>query len=115
MLVEGFRGYLQLVGYTRHARLSNVALGGCWAHARHAFKALLKASCEANVTAKEGMDFFTIERELKDALAEERYNVRLAHSRPVLDAFSSWFDIQSSGVVQKHLGMGYYLLQKAEG
>lgn len=44
---------------------------------------------------------FAIERDLKDVSVEERYNTRLACSRPVLDAFSTWLDAQSSQVLPR--------------
>jgi transposase len=107
--LEGFKGYLQVDGYAGYDKLPNVTLVGCWAHARRKFdealKALPKGSRDAKVTAREGLDFcnqlFAIERELKDVSAEERYNARLACSRPVLDAFSAWLDTQSSQVLPK--------------
>lgn len=37
---------------------------------------------------------FAIERELKDAIPEQRYTIRLERSRPVLDAYLAWLHQQ---------------------
>jgi hypothetical protein len=57
------------------------------------------------MTAGEGMLFcnqlFEIERKLKGVTTEERYNVRLAESRLILDAFSAWLKAKRSRVLPK--------------
>jgi transposase len=59
----------------------------------------------APVTAGEGLDFcnrlFAIEREIKDATPAERTTIRMARSRPILDAFSAWLRTQRSRVLPK--------------
>ena len=98
-------------GYAGYEQVPNVTLVGCWAHARRKFdealKGLPKSSRHIKSTASEGLEFcnklFEIERKLKDVSAEERYNIRLARSRPVLDAFSAWLDTQSTQVLPKGL------------
>jgi transposase len=46
----------------------------------------------------EGLNFrnqlFAIEREIRDFPYAERYEIRLEHSRPILDAFSAWLSTQ---------------------
>ncbi|MGB9663279.1 MAG: IS66 family transposase, partial [Moorellaceae bacterium] len=121
--LAGFKGYLHVDGYAGYNGLPEVTLVGCWAHARRKFDEALKALPDtkrsAAVAAKEGLEFcnrlFAIERDLKDATPEERYQKRLVRSRPVLDAFWAWLDQQSSRVLPKSaLGqaVNYCLSQK---
>lgn len=107
--LAGFKGYLHVDGYAGYNELPDVTLVGCWAHARRKFDEALKALPDpkraAAVAAREGLEFcnqlFAIERELKDATPEERYNTRLARSRPVLDAFLAWLKRHKSQVLPK--------------
>jgi transposase len=107
--LKEFKGYLHVDGYPGYNGLPNIILVGCWAHARRKFDEALKAlpagQRSAPVAAKEGLDFcnqlFEIERELKDATPEERYDARTQRSRPVLDAFLAWLKYQSPRVLPK--------------
>lgn len=107
--LSGFKGYLQVDGYAGYNGLSDITLVGCWAHARRKFDEALKALPESkkssHVVAKEGLAFcnklFAIEHNLKDATSQERYEARLEHSRPVLDAFLEWLNIQKPKVLPK--------------
>jgi transposase len=107
--LEGFEGYLLADGYSGYNNIPGVILSGCWAHARRKFdealKALPKSANKAHVIAREGLEYcntlFAIERTLIDATTEERYNERLARSRPVLDAFLAWLNEQSPRVLPK--------------
>lgn len=104
-----FKGYLQVDGYAGYHKVTDVTLVGCWAHARRKFDEALKALPpslkSAPVAAKEGLDFcnqlFAIERDLKEATIECRYETRLKRSQPVLDAFSEWLQIQKVKVLPK--------------
>lgn len=96
-------------GYPGYNGLPNVTLIGCWSHARRNFREALTALPETATTthtkAQEGLTFcnklFDIERELKDASPEERYEKRLERSQPVLDAFSAWLREQTPRVLPK--------------
>ncbi|MCW3491714.1 IS66 family transposase [Dethiobacter alkaliphilus] len=107
--LSGFKGYMHVDGYAGYNGMSGVTLVGCLAHARRKFDEALKAlpaeQRKAPVAAQEGLDFcnqlFAIERELQDATPEERYKSRLEHSRPVLEAFSSWLKYQTPRVLPK--------------
>jgi transposase len=107
--LSGFKGYLHVDGYAGYNGLPDVTLVGCWAHARRKFDEALKAlpaeQRGAAVAAKEGLEFcnqlFAIERELHEASPEERYEIRLERSRPVMEAFSAWLKYQSSRVLPK--------------
>jgi len=107
--LSGFKGYAHVDGYAGYNGLPGVTLVGCWAHSRRKYTEALKAlpvdQRNAPVAAKEGLAFcnqlFAIERELKDALPEERYKARLEYSRPVLEAFLAWLKYQSPRVLPK--------------
>ncbi|MDI6814443.1 MAG: IS66 family transposase, partial [Desulfitobacteriaceae bacterium] len=104
-----FKGYLHVDGYAGYDGLSNIRLVGCWAHARRKFDEALKAmpagAKAAPTAAREGLEFcnklFAIERELHNVTSEERYEGRLAKSRPVVDAFSAWLKYQTPRVLPK--------------
>lgn len=107
--LSGFSGYLHVDGYAGYHAVPDVTLVGCWAHARRKFDEALKAlpasARSASAAAKEGLDFcnrlFAIERDLKDAAVDERYAARLARSRPVLDEFRAWLNLQVSRALPK--------------
>lgn len=107
--LSGFKGYLQVDGYAGYNGLPDVTLVGCWAHARRKFDEALKVLPDdkrsTSVTAKEGLNFcnqlFAIERDLKEAPADERYKIRLERSRPVVEAFLAWLKIQTPRVLPK--------------
>ena len=108
--LEGFQGYLHVDGYPGYNGLPDVALVGCWAHARRKFTEALQAlpdsaSSTTGAKTKEGLAFcnklFDIERELKDASPQERYEKRLERSQPVLEAFLAWLQEQTPRVLPK--------------
>lgn len=108
--LSGFKGYLHVDGYAGYNELPEVILVGCWAHARRKFDEALKAlppgmQKTADVAARKGLEFcnklFTIERELKEANPEKRYEARLVHSKPVLDDFRKWLQEQKPQVLPK--------------
>jgi transposase len=107
--LAGFHGYLHVDGYSGYHKVADVTLVGCWAHARRKFDEALKAlpddKQKAAVAAREGLEFcnrlFAIEREVKDATAEERLKVRTEQSKPVVDAFLAWLRMQRPRVLPK--------------
>lgn len=109
--LSGFKGYLQVDGYSGYDMLADVTLIGCWAHARRKFDEALKVlpvdKRLSPSVAREGLDFcnklFSIERDLSEATPEERYKARLERSRPVLDDFASWLQKQSQRVLPQSL------------
>lgn len=111
--LDGFKGYLHVDGYPGYHKIKDVTLVGCWSHARRGFTDVLKAlpASKQNtpLVAQEGLDFcnrlFAVERKIKEATTEERYNVRLKESRPILDAFSAWLRYQKPRVLPKS-GLG---------
>ena len=109
--LSGFKGYLQVDGYPGYSMIPGVTLVGCWAHARRKFDEALKVlPVEKRLvpgTAREGLEFcnklFEVEREISDASPEERYNIRLNKSRPILDEFALWLFEQSHRVLPNGL------------
>lgn len=107
--LTGFKGYLQVDGYSGYHKVEDVTLVGCWAHARRKFDEALKAlpasQKSKSVTATEGLDFcnqlFAIERKIKNLSIDDRYKIRLERSRPVLDAFLTWLKTQEPRVLPK--------------
>ena len=107
--LTGFKGYLHVDGYAGYNGVPDVTLVGCWAHARRkydeAVKALPAEKRKAPTVAKEGLDYcnrlYAIERKLKDATPEERYEARQTHSRPILEEFLAWLLAQKDQVLPK--------------
>ena len=98
--LSGFKGYLHTDGYAGYHDLGeDVALVGCWAHARRKFDEAVKSQPKGKNkggSAYQGLTYcnllFAIEQGLaeKKATAEERYKERLEQAKPVLDAMLSW-------------------------
>jgi transposase len=107
--LKGFKGWLQVDGYAGYNDLPDTTLVGCWAHARRKFtdslKALPEAQREKAVVTQEGLAFcnqlYAIERKLKEASDQERYQARLEQSTPILEAFSEWLKTQAPRVLPK--------------
>lgn len=107
--LAGFSGYLHVDGYAGYQKVQDVTLIGCWVHARRKFDEALKAlpasQDKTETVAQQGFQFcnklFAIERELKDALPEERYQVRMERSRPILDDYLVWLRHQKSRTLPK--------------
>ena len=107
--LTGFSGYLHVDGYPGYNGLPDITLVGCLSHARRGFDKALKAlpaeKRDADVAAKKGLEFcnrlFEIERHLREVSPEERYEIRLERSRPVVDAFRAWLDQQRPNVLPK--------------
>jgi len=107
--LPSFKGYLHVDGYVGYNALPNVTLVGCWAHARRKFDEALKAlprdQAQADVPAREGLEFcnrlFAIERKLKEERPEERHKQRIELSLPVLEAFLAWLNYQTPRVLPK--------------
>ncbi len=100
VFLDGFRGYLHTDGYAGYHKLpEEITVVGCWAHARRKFDEALKSIAKGQASAKnirKGFDFcnrlFTIEQQLADMLAEERYTQRLEQAKPVLDELFRWVE-----------------------
>ena len=95
--LAGYKGYLHADGYAGYHDLGeDIAVVGCWAHARRKFdeavKSLPKGKTKGS-SAAQGLAYcnllFSIEQEIADKTAGERYEERLKQAKPVLDAMLS--------------------------
>jgi transposase len=107
-LFEGYRGYLQADGYLGYngvCRQEGVVRCGCMAHCRRKFFEAAKASGKGVGLANEAIeiirDLYKIEDKIRDESIGERYRVRQAESKPVLDIFRKWLDDHLAGVPPK--------------
>ncbi|GLF99961.1 hypothetical protein Alches_00010 [Alicyclobacillus hesperidum subsp. aegles] len=93
--LQGFHGYLHVDGHVGYEGIPDVELVGCWAHARRKLDEVLKAvpvkERKGKTAAEEALSYcnalYAIEKKLKGASPEERCRVRMAQSKPILDAF----------------------------
>ncbi len=107
--LTGFKGYLQADGYSGYNKLDNIIRVGCLAHVRRgyieALNALPKNAQSSRTLANKGVKFcnelYKIEQKIRDLSIEERLNIRLKLSKPILDDFSAWLKKQSKKVLPK--------------
>lgn len=94
---SGFNGYMHVDGGNVFDGSTGAVLVNCNAHARRKFEPIAKANKGKGI-AKEAMRYFKelykIEREAKDKQLspEQRYQLRLEKSKPILDKFNTWID-----------------------
>jgi len=97
-LLTGTECALMTDGYEGYNRVDEkVTRLGCWAHARRYF---VRAQRQQPKGKTGGADqalawigkLYQIERQLKDATASERHQVRQAKARPVLSQLRKWLD-----------------------
>ncbi|NCC82256.1 MAG: IS66 family transposase [Clostridia bacterium] len=121
--LEGFKGYLHVDGYAGYNKVEQAKLAGCWAHVRRKYDESLKALPEKAETAysgsQEGLAYcnrlFEIERSLCNVSFEKRKEERELQSRPILEAYFAWLEIQKEKALpQSYLGKAvtYSLNQK---
>jgi hypothetical protein len=110
--LEGYKGYLQVDGYTAYDGLPNVTLVGCWAHARRKFDEAIKAlppqsRAGAKCPSRDGLNFcnklFKIESDLREATPEQRCAARHERSVPLLREFKEWLDRQHANALPNGL------------
>lgn len=122
--LQTFDGYLHVDGYAGYNNLG-ATLVGCWAHARRKFHEAKKSAPEnPNGTpslAEEGLQYcnqlYTIERNIRHMVPEDRQVARQERSRPIVDAFYAWAQINKPKVTPKSLlgqALTYALNQKSK-
>lgn len=112
-LFMDYEGYLQADaygGYNKICEQKGVNRLGCWAHVRRKFFEALKASVKGAGLASEAIEtirlLYEVEKAIKDKNIEERYRIRLAESKLLLDEFRKWLDNHLGKVPpQSQLGM----------
>ena len=97
--LAGYKGkYIICDGYKGYDNISDdIKLQGCLSHCRRYYTDavdVVPKEARADCEAMKGVEFcnklFDIERRLKNYSDEERYQKRLALSKPVLDEFFAW-------------------------
>jgi transposase len=93
--LKGFQGTLQADGYAGFNRLyesGQIQEAACWAHVRRKFFDLDQA--HASPVAAEALSrigqLYGIEREIRGRSPDERWEVRQARTRPLLDQMHEW-------------------------
>jgi transposase len=94
--LQGFRGLLQVDGYSGFGQLVKAAdgpqLAFCWAHARRKFYDIHVATKAplAEEALRRIATLYEIETEIRGRTAEQRCAVRRALSRPLVEAMHTW-------------------------
>lgn len=115
-LFNGFSGYLQVDGYQGYNAVSDkydVTLVGCWNHARRKFMNVIKAMEKKSKQkvkagkATKGINYikrlYGIEKDIKDKTIEEKYEIRQARAKPILDDMKKWIDQSMLNIAPKTL------------
>lgn len=108
-LLKEFKGYLQTDGYIGYDWVdghSDIIHLGCMSHARRPFAELVKL---AKTTGKSHQavayfqKLYAIEKIARDGnyTHEQRYQLRLKQSKPILDALKTWLDQSLKSAVPK--------------
>ena len=112
-LLAGYRGYLMTddyAGYNAVAAQAGVERLACWAHARRKFIEAQKVQPKgktgrADVALNLINKLYSIERNLKEASAEQRHQGRQQHSQPLLTQLKAWLEkTQPQVTAQNALG-----------
>jgi transposase len=98
-MLGGYEGYLVADAHAVYDHLyetGKVIEVGCWAHCRRYF---FKAMTSEPERAREALamigQLFRIERELADKTSKQRKRERQKRSKPIIDAFFRWCEIQA--------------------
>src|SRR5690606_33584536 len=95
-VLEGFKGFLQSDGYAVYDKIGmrkEVTHVGCWAHARREFhNALTNDKDRASIAMGLIQSLYKVEADAREAKMspEQRKELRLAKSLPVINAFGKW-------------------------
>jgi transposase len=111
--LSGYAGTLMTDGYSAWRTLEGVTHLGCMAHARRGFDEAYKAHRKPDGRARKALEYFKalyqVETLARGVLPEGRsradhtYELRQAHSVPLLEAFRIWLDEQASQVLPESL------------
>ena len=119
-MLQGYRGYLVADAHSVYEHLycdGAVVEVACWAHSRrYFFKALGSDPERARPALALIAKLFEIEREQVSATRKERHAVRQAKSKPIVDAFFAWCEVQAPHVLEDtpiHAAIRYARNQRA--
>ena len=95
---DAYAGFNQL--YKEDGRIQEVA---CWAHVRRKFYDLQEA--HASPIASEALEriaaLYAIEKEIRGRPPDERQQVRMSRSRPLLQSLRDWFEVSLTKLSRK--------------
>lgn len=111
--LKGFKGYLHTDAFSGYEKLlkeskagpaMEVTLVPCFAHARRYFTETLKAVPDQEsymyTSAYQGVKYidemFALERELSTLSFEQRYEERLRHLKPLIEAYLAWIEQENA-------------------
>ena len=105
--LKDFKGFLHADGYDVYHKLPEcICVVGCWAHLRRKFDEALKvvaAATQENSLALTGKRYcdklFALEREFEGLSPQQRYEMRMESSKPLMEAFFAW--VNSCGALPK--------------
>ena len=125
--LKGFNGKLTVDGYSGYEKLESVTLCGCWAHCKRYFDDALVPIPAKDRTPElpeaKGLAYceklFAIEKAATKAKlsAEARLKLRKTESKPVIEEFYQWVDIQENRTLPQSLlgkALTYAQNQKAK-
>ena len=111
LMVDGYEGYQAVCVENKLTRL------GCMAHARRKFVDIIKTQSKkskdnkANQAIAYFQNLYKIEKAIKDKTDDERYDIRQAQAKPVIDELRIWLDKHLLKVPPKtNLGKALYYL-----
>lgn len=108
-VLKDFHGYLHCDGYSGYNQL-DVTRIGCLAHIRRKFKEAIIATKEKGksnkaTVAEIGLTYcnrlYAVERKLKDAEPDQRYDERLEKLQPIFNEFYAWLNDPGAIVLPK--------------
>ena len=107
VFLRGYQGYLQADAYRAYdAMFKNPAQPltevACWAHSRrYFFEAQTSDVCRATVMLAYIQLLYEVEREARNATAEQRRELRQAKSRPILEDIKNYLQTEKPKVLPK--------------
>jgi transposase len=109
-LLAGFKGYLQADGYAAYNNICSspdVIRVGCMAHVRRKFFDVFKATKEKSKAAgyvlEQIKSLYKIETEIEEKGIDERKQMRLEKSKPILAEIKTWLDANQNKYPPKGL------------
>ena len=104
--LQKYSGHMTTDGYSAYHNLpESIVVSGCFCHARRKYDECLKSVPEKyrkGTVADEAIKriglLYKIEALIKDKSADERYEVRLNQSKPILDAYFQWLNSMSGAI-----------------
>lgn len=106
-MLKDYKGYLQTDGYQAYMQYGNmkgVTHLACWAHARRYFvDAQDQDKARSEYALIRIQELYAIERDAKDMTPEERKELRLEKSLPILNELGKWLSEENKKLLPKSL------------